>query len=133
MLNDPVLQVIIVGVLANAAGAAIALYLWNQQRSDRYLLFWAIAWLVGTTRFLIHLQADVSPWLRTVEVGVLFPLMFIFNLLACYDLVPAKPWRSRNVVIITTVTLLAYGAVAAAGRAPLQMAYVLVSVVFLLD
>jgi len=133
MLNDPLSQVVSVGVLANAAGAAIALYLWNQQRSDRYLLFWAIAWLVGTTRFLIHVPADVSPFLRTAEVAVLFPLLFIFNLLACYDLVPAKPWRNRYVVAITSLVLFAYGAIAAAGRAPLQMAYALVVAIFLLD
>ena len=133
MFNDPLSQVVIVGVICNAAGAAISLYLWNQQRSDRYLLFWAIAWMVGTTRFLIHLPADVSPFLRITEVAVLFPLLFIFNVLACYDLLPAKPWRSRYVVVITSVVLFAYGAVAAMGRAPFQMAYALVTVVFFLD
>ena len=127
MLNDPLSQVVIVGALANASAAAIALYLWNQQRSDRYLLFWAMSWVVGTTRFLIHLPADVAPLLRTVEVAVLFPLLFIFNVFGCYDLLPAKPWRSRYVVAITSVVLFAYGAIAAAGQAPLQMAYGLVA------
>ena len=133
MLNDPLSQVVIVGALANASAAAIALYLWNQQRSDRYLLFWAMSWVVGTTRFLIHLPADVSPWLRTAEVAVLFPLLFIFNVFGCYDLLPAKPWRSRYVVATTSLVLFAYGAIAAAGRAPLQMAYALVVAIFLLD
>ncbi|HSI54750.1 MAG: sensor histidine kinase [Ramlibacter sp.] len=133
MFNDPLSQVIIVGALCNAAGAAIALYLWNQQRSDRYLLFWAGSWIVGTTRFLIHLQADVSPWLRTAEVAVLFPLLFICNVLGCYDLLPTKPWRKRYVVPITALLLFAYGAVAASGRVPLQMAYGLVIFIFMFD
>jgi signal transduction histidine kinase len=133
MLNDPLSQVVIVGFIANASGAAIALYLWNQQRSDRYLLFWAMSWLIGATRFLIHLPADVSPWLRTAEVAVLFPLFFIFNVFGCYDLLPAKPWRSRYVVATTAIALFAYGAVAAAGRAPFQTTYALVMAVFFLD
>src|SRR5688572_13467299 len=126
MFNDALSQVIIVGVVANAAGAAIALYLWNQQRSDRYLLFWAFAWLVGTTRFLIHLPADVSPFLRSAEVAVLFPLLFIFNVLACYDLLPTKPWRSRYVVGVTALVLFAYGFTAAAAKVPFQMSYAVV-------
>ena len=133
MLNDPLSQVIIVGAVANGAGAAIALYLWNQQRADRYLLFWAGAWLVGLVRFLIHLPADISPLLRTAEVGVLFPLLFIFNVLACYDLLPSKPWRSRYVVAITAALLFAYGFAAAAARVPFQLAYALVTAIFLLD
>jgi signal transduction histidine kinase len=133
MLNDPLSQVVIVGFIANASGAAIALYLWNQQRGDRYLLFWAMSWLVGATRFLIHLPADVSPWLRTAEVAVLFPLLFIFNVFGCYDLLPAKPWRSQSVVAITSLVLFAYGAIAAAGQAPFQMTYALVMAVFMLD
>src|SRR6187549_865379 len=114
MFNDPLSQVIIVGALANASGAAIAIYLWNQRRGERYLLFYSLAWLVGTTRFLIHLQADVSPFLRTAEIAVLFPLLFIFNVLACYELLPVKPWRSRYVMAVASVLLFIYGGVAAA-------------------
>src|SRR6188508_2216808 len=130
MLNDPLSQVIVVGAVANGAGAAIALYLWNQQRADRYLLFWAGSWLAGTVRFLIHLPADVSPNLRIVEVGLLFPLLFIFNVLGCYDLLPAKPWRSRYVVAITAAVLFAYSSAATTVRVPFEMAYALVTVIF---
>ena len=50
MLNDPLSQVIVVGAVANGTGAAIAVYLWNQQRADRYLLFFAGAWVAGARR-----------------------------------------------------------------------------------
>jgi hypothetical protein len=46
-----------VGTIANASGAAIALYLRNQQRSDRYLLSWAFAWI-----------ADLGTAEKTVKV-----------------------------------------------------------------
>jgi signal transduction histidine kinase len=133
MLNDPLSQVIVVGTIANASGAAIALYLWNQQRSDRYLLFWACAWIVGATRFLIHLPADVSPLLRVVEIGLLFPLLFIFNVLGSYDLLPTKPWHSKYVVTFTSLVLFGYGLAALTTRLPFGMAYALVTVVFLFD
>jgi signal transduction histidine kinase len=133
MLNDPLSQVIVVGTIANASGAAIALYLWNQQRSERYLLFWAGAWIVGATRFLIHLPADASPLLRVLEIGLLFPLLFIFNVLGSYDLLPTKPWRSKYVVTVTAAVLFGYGFAALGTSLPFGMAYALVTLVFLLD
>jgi signal transduction histidine kinase len=133
MLQDPVMQVVVVGALVNASGAIIAAYLWNQQRRDRYLLFWGMAWLVGTLRVLIHLPADVSPVLRTIEAGVLFPLLFIFTMLACYDMLPAKPWRSTTVVAVTSAVMFSYGLTSVAIGAPFQMAYALASAIFLLN
>jgi signal transduction histidine kinase len=133
MVNDPFSQLILVGTVTNSCGAAIALYLWSQQRSDRYLLFWAGAWVVGATRFLIHVAADALPVLRTIELGLLFPLMFIFNVLACYDLLPRKPWRSRYVAMAAAVVLFSYGFAALSRPLPFGMVYVLVTVIFMLD
>ena len=133
MLNDPAVQVAIVGTCANASGAAIALYLWFQQRSERYPLFWALAWVAGTLRFLIHFPAESNPLLRIVEVGVLFPLLFFFNALGSYDMLPAKPWKSSHVVAATAVVMLAYGVAANMTRMPIEMSYAFVAAVFLFN
>jgi signal transduction histidine kinase len=130
-LNAPVLQTCIVGATVNAAGAAIAAYLWNQLRSERYLLFWAGAWTIGTLRWMIHLPADSLPALRAFEAGVLIPVILLLSILGAYALLPSRPWAARTVAIAAAAAALAYGALANLMRAPIEMSYALFALVLL--
>jgi PAS domain S-box-containing protein len=130
LLNDPKILVVLVGTFANAVGAAVALYLWTQRKSDRYLLFWGLNWAFGTLRWVVHVPADSLPWLRIVEVGLLIPVMLFLNSLGSYDLLPTKPWRSRSVVVATAGIVFTYGIVANAAGRPIELAYAFAVLVY---
>jgi signal transduction histidine kinase len=116
-------QATVVGMTVSVAGAAMAAYLWTQNRDERYLLFWAGAWIAGAVRWLIHFPADTTPVLRMLEGGLLIPLVLIFMVLGCYDLLPAKPWRRWQVVVATGGVVLVWGMAANRLNMPLEMGY----------
>ena len=123
-MHDPIFQVWIVGLTVNAAGAGTAFYLWNQRRSERFLLFWTLAWTAGLLRWVVHYPAESLPSLRTVEAFLISATMF-FTVLGSYDLLPSKPWRHAAVVAATAATMLAYAAAAVTVRLPIEMGYAL--------
>jgi signal transduction histidine kinase len=127
-MNEPLLQTTIVGVALNVAGAAVAFYLWSERRSERFLLFWALAWTAGLLRWLIHHPAESSTPLRTLE-GFVIPGTMFFMILGSYDLLPNRPWRHRRVVGLTATGLLAYGMVAVVAGPLIEMGYALFAVV----
>jgi PAS domain S-box-containing protein len=129
--SDPNIQTAIVGTVLNVAGAVMALYLWTQDRSERYLAFWSAAWCTGIVRWLIHFPAEGSAWLRSLEGIVLIPAILMFMLLGSYDLLPNKPWRSSRVVALTAAALLVYGLAAQYAEMPLGMGYALFAAILL--
>jgi signal transduction histidine kinase len=131
MLNDPLVQAAIVGTFANASGAIVALLLWNQLRGERYLLFWGLFWTLGSLRWALHIPGLEVPWWRMVEWGAMVPLMFFFVVLGAYDLLPARPWRNRTVVVATAAIMLAYGVASNASGFPVQMGYGLAAAAYL--
>jgi hypothetical protein len=50
LYTNPILQTCLVGAAINAAGAIAFLYLWGEERRDRYLAFWAIAFAFNIPR-----------------------------------------------------------------------------------
>jgi PAS domain S-box-containing protein len=121
---DALVQTCIVGGAISLAGAAIGFYLWSEQRAERYLLFWTLAWITGLIRWCLHYPAESNTALRALEgfniAGTLF-----FMILGSYDLLPNKPWRDRNVIAATALILVACAAVAQTLRQPLEVGYAL--------
>ena len=113
-ISDPVVQVFVVGVAIHIAAVGIALYLWTENRGERFLKFWTFAWTAGLVRWLIHYPAESSAPLRAIE-AILIAVTMFFMVLGSYDLLSAKPWRHRRVVVGTAAILLIY-AVASAAR-----------------
>lgn len=127
-MNDTLVQTCIVGGVINLAGAAIAFYLWTEQRAERYLLFWTLAWIAGLIRWSLHYPAEFNPALRAFE-GFNIAATLFFIVLGSYDLLPNKPWQDRNVIAATALILVAYAAAAEAVHQPLEMGYALFAAV----
>lgn len=127
-MNETLVQTCIVGGAINLAGAAIALYLWTEQRGERYLLFWALAWITGLIRWSLHYPAEFNPALRAFE-GLNISATLFFIILGSYDLLPHKPWRDRSVIAATGLVLVAYAAVAQTMHQSLELGYALFAAV----
>ena len=67
-MNDSLAQTYIVAITLHLAGVAIGFYLWTENRSERFLQFWTLAWAAGLVRWLLHYPAGFSPRLRAIEV-----------------------------------------------------------------
>ncbi len=96
LLTDPLLQTAVVGLTINAVSALAAIYLWNEDRRERYLLFWAVAGLLNALRWSIHYPAETEHFLRIVE-GLVIGCVVTLVAMGAYDVLPAKPWRMRRV------------------------------------
>jgi signal transduction histidine kinase len=127
-VNDPVVQTYIVAIAIHIAATAIAFYLWTENRNERFLQFWTMAWAAGLLRWLLHYPGEFWPFVRAVE-GILISGTMFFMVLGSWDLLPGKPWRQRSVVITTAAILVAYGVLANAMGRPLVMGYVLYATV----
>jgi len=127
-MNDSLVQTYIVAITINLAGAGIAFYLWTENRSERFLQFWTLAWTAGLVRWLLHYPAKSSPPLRAIEVLFISLTMF-FMVLGSYDLIPGKPWKQKFVVGATALVLLAYGVAANLMEMPLELGYALFAAV----
>lgn len=121
-MNNPILQTYIVAITVHIAGVAIGFYLWTENRAERFLQFWTLAWTAGLVRWLIHYPAGFSPALRAIEVLLVSVTMF-FMVLGSYDLIPGKPWKQKFVVGATALVLLAYGVAASLVKKPFEMGY----------
>ena len=121
-MNDPLVQIYIVAIAIHIAAVSVVLYLWTENRHERFLQFWSIAWGAGLVRWLMHYPAETRPSLRATE-GILISVTMFFMVLGSYDLLPGKPWRQRSVVVITGVTLLASAVAANTVGQPIQIGY----------
>src|SRR6478609_2849799 len=124
LLNNPANHASLIGLAICAMAATFSLYLWRRLRTERYLLFWGIAWLLGMVRAGVHIPANSIPALRMFEI-LLIPVALFFLVLASYDLLPSKPWRHRYVVVTTAVIMFGYGMVACLTPMPLVTSYAL--------
>ena len=117
-------QMYIVAITINVAGAGIAFYLWTENRAERFLQFWTLAWTAGLVRWLLHYPAGFSPPLRAIE-ALFISLTMFFMVLGSYDLLPGKPWKQKFVVWATALVLLASGVAANVLAMPLALGYAL--------
>ena len=127
-MNNPLAQTYIVAITIHLAGVGIAFYLWTENRGERFLQFWTLAWTAGLVRWLLHYPAGFSPTLRVIEVMFISVTMF-FMVLGSYDLIPGKPWKQKFVVGATALVLLAYGVAANLMKMPLELGYALFAAV----
>jgi len=127
-MNNPLAQTYIVAITINLAGVGIAFYLWTENRAERFLQFWTLAWTAGLARWLLHYPAEFSPPLRAIEVLFISVTMF-FMVLGSYDLIPSKPWKQKFVVRATALVLFAYGVAANLMKMPLELGYALFAAV----
>jgi signal transduction histidine kinase len=127
-MNDPLLQTYIVAITIHLAGVGIAFYLWTENRAERFLQFWTLAWTAGLVRWLLHYPAESSRPLRAIEVLLISVIMF-FMVLGSYDLIPSKPWKQKSVVWATALVLLAYGVAANLMPTQLELGYALFAAV----
>jgi signal transduction histidine kinase len=127
-MNNSLVQTYIVAITIHLAGVGIAFYLWTENRAERFLQFWTLAWTAGLVRWLLHYPAKFSPPLRAIEVMFISVTMF-FMVLGSYDLIPGKPWKQKFVVGATALVLLAYGVAANTIRMPLELGYALFAAV----
>jgi signal transduction histidine kinase len=127
-MNDSLVQTYIVAITIHLAGIGIAFYLWTENRAERFLQFWTLAWTAGLLRWLLHYPAEFSPPLRAIEVLFISVTMF-FMVLGSYDLIPGKPWKQKFVVGATALVLLAYAVAANLIKMPLELGYALFAAV----
>jgi signal transduction histidine kinase len=127
-MNDSVVQTYIVAIAIHLAGIGIGWYLWTENRAERFLQFWTLAWTAGLVRWLLHYPAEFSPPVRVIEVLFISVTMF-FMVLGSYDLIPSKPWKQRFVVWATALVLLTYGVAANLMQTPLELGYALFAAV----
>jgi signal transduction histidine kinase len=127
-MNDPLVQTYIVAITIHLAGVGIAFYLWTENRAERFLQFWTLAWTAGLVRWLLHYPAESSRPLRAIEVLLISVIMF-FMVLGSYDLIPSKPWKQKSVVWATALVLLAYGVAANLMPTQLELGYALFAAV----
>jgi signal transduction histidine kinase len=127
-MNDSLVQTYIVAITIHLAGVGIGFYLWTENRAERFLQFWTLAWTAGLVRWLLHYPAAFSPALRAIEVLFISVTMF-FMVLGSYDLIPGKPWKQKFVVGATALILLAYGVAANLVEMPLELGYALFAAV----
>ena len=121
-MNDPLLQIYIVAIAIHIAAVSVVLYLWTENRHERFLQFWSIAWGAGLVRWLVHYPAETRPSLRATE-GILISVTMFFMVLGSYDLLPGKPWRQRAVVAGTGLVLLASAIAANTVGQPILVGY----------
>jgi signal transduction histidine kinase len=127
-MNDSLLQTYIVAITIHLAGVGIGFYLWTENRAERFLQFWTLAWTAGLVRWLLHYPAALSPPLRAIEVLFISVTMF-FMVLGSYDVIPGKPWKQKFVVGATALVLLGYGVAANLVERPLELGYALFAAV----
>jgi PAS domain S-box-containing protein len=123
-MNDPILLTCIVAIAIHVAGTAIAFYLWNENRSERFLQFWTLSFSSGLVRWLMHYPAESNSRLRGIEVLFISAALF-FMALGSYDVLPSKPWRQRTVVVTIGVVLLSYAVLANTTNITLVSGYLL--------
>lgn len=122
LVADPVLQTCIVGAFICLMASAITVYLWSQDRSERYLLYWSLAWAVSGLRWAIHYPAEGDAALRAFE-GIALPVTLLLLVLGSYELLPIKPWKRGPMTWISTAFFAVYGLVAYLRGVSIEAAY----------
>jgi signal transduction histidine kinase len=121
-LQDIAVQTILVGGLVTLANAIIALYLWNERRSELFLLFWSFAWITGSIRWATLYVALGEPALRPF-LSFQSAILHFLLVLGCYHLLSAKLWKSAPVLAATAIVLLAFTVVGLIFQIPSEMEY----------
>jgi PAS domain S-box-containing protein len=93
-LHDVALQASLVGVATCAIASACMFYMWNANRSERYLSLWGAAWLIAVLRWLVHYPAESQPSLRLLEAFVAVVALFVIAV-GAYLMLPNQPWHLR--------------------------------------
>jgi PAS domain S-box-containing protein len=122
LLNDPVLQTAVVGAFVSLLASAISLYLWTEQRGERYLADFAAGWACGGLRWTLHYAAQGHTTLLVLE-GIFLPATVLFLALGCYEVLPSKPWRRAPVVGVATGVAVIYGFMAYVRGIPIEASY----------
>lgn len=91
LFTNPILQTVAVGMAVNAVAGAGMLYLWTTDRRERFLMFWAVAWLSSVLRWGIHYPALENLGIRLLE-ALIASLVLSMVLLGAYDMMPRKRW-----------------------------------------
>ena len=97
----------VVGIVLNAAGAAISYYLWTEDKDERYLLYWTYAWALGVPDWALRLYMADWPAVRLLD-SLLVSVVLFFILYGCYWLLPAPRWQRPRTVGLTASILLLY-------------------------
>ncbi len=126
LFTDPLLQTCLVGLAVNAVSGFAGVYLWRENRRERYLLYWAIAWLLNAARWVLHYPAETDPGLRILE-ALVAAVVLSFLTLAAYELLPAKPWRFRRVAWVVAVLFAGYAVAATLLHRIVELGYILLA------
>ena len=102
--------------------SAVSLYMWTEQRSDRYLLVLAIGWALGSARWAIHYPAQSIGTLHAIE-AVILPFSMLFLPVACYELLPVKPWPLSTVIRAAAAFFVIFAIAAAAAGVTVAATY----------
>lgn len=116
------MHTLLVGGLLNLANSLIALYLWNERRSERFLLFWSLAWMCGAIRWATSYFAAGNPELVPL-LSLQSAVLHFLLVLGSYDLLPGKPWKRPLAVGLTAILILSYTLAGIAFGIPAQMEY----------
>jgi signal transduction histidine kinase len=115
-------QTLLVGGLVNLLSATIALYLWNERRSELFLLFWSFAWMTGSIRWATSYVAlgerALFPFLSFQSA-----VLHFFIVLGCYNLLSRKLWKSAPLLMATAIVLLAFTVLGLMFEIPSEMEY----------
>ncbi|RZT09752.1 PAS domain S-box-containing protein [Duganella sp. CF402] len=124
MINDPVLQTCIVGAFITLIASAISSYLWRQDRSERYLLFWSVAFAGSSLRWMLHYPARVDELARNLE-GAAFPLLLWLQVLGCYAILPVRKTPRKVATWATSILFAIYEVQTIAHGPSLNVAYII--------
>jgi hypothetical protein len=120
--HDLAVQTLLTGGFISVASVVIALYLWNERRSEIYLMFWSIAWTCNAVRWGTLYLALSEPGLRPLLSFESAAVHFLITL-GCFDLLPGKLWRRAWIVAITALVAFAFTFAGLAFQIPTEMEY----------
>jgi PAS domain S-box-containing protein len=116
------MQTLLVGGLVSIVNAATAFYLWNERRSERFLLFWSVSWAFNAIRWAtVYFSLGdprLAPFLSFQSAAVHFLIV-----LGCYDLLPGKAWKRPSMVALAGVFALSFTFAGLAAEKPAAMEY----------
>jgi PAS domain S-box-containing protein len=122
--TDPIFQTCLVGFVTTFAAAVAAFYLWREDRSERYLIFWMIAWLFNAVRWIVHYPAETNHAMRFVE-SLIASDVLAFLTLGAYAVLPVKPWRLGRFAGVLAGVLMVYIVAASVQERVVELGYML--------
>jgi len=119
--NEPAFLTACLGVALCAAAAIAGVYLWRQERSEPYLLFWTLAWTFNGARWVLYYLAQAQPALHAVEVGFLAAATSM-GVLGAHAALPRRRRSARTLgAALALLFAVALGGGLAAGAAAFSM------------